>query len=73
MRESVDLVRYEVDLILGTDPHQLHGELLAVHRTGGIVGVTVEKSSDCLPQLPLRDDGVLQQSPTQHELDSVLL
>ena len=73
VRESVDLVRYEVDLILGTDPHQLQGELLAVDLTGGIVGVTVEKSSDFLPQLPLRDDGVLQQFATQNELESILL
>lgn len=76
MRESVDLVRDEVDLrqeflsdiflllltflILGTHPHQVQGECPAVDLTKGIVGVTVEKSPDLLPLLPLGDDGLLK-------------
>ena len=73
VREGVDLVRDEVYLVPGAHLHQLQGELPAVHRAQGVVGVTVEKPSDLLTKLSLGDDGFLQQVPTEAERLSVLL
>ena len=73
VREGVDLVRDEVYLVPRADLHQLQGELPAVDRAQGVVGVAVEKGSDLLTLLSLGDDGLLQQGGTETELLALLL
>ena len=71
--EGVDLVRDEVYLVPRADLHQLQGELPAVDRAQGVVGVAVEKPPDLLTELALGEDGLLQQAPTEGEGLVVLL
>ena len=61
VRESVNLVRDEVDLVLSADLHQLQRQLPAVDLAQRVVGVTVEETTDLLTELSLGDDGSLQQ------------
>ena len=71
--EGVDLVRDEVYLVPRADLHQLQGELPAVDRAQGVVGVAVEKPPHLLTELALGEDGLLQQAPTEGEGLVVLL